>query len=195
MFEEQRTSLFVWVAAAILLVALGYRLIGSRAPAAPPVEVTEPHAAERPRKKKHAVRLYVHVAGAVRRPGLYRVPKGARVATALELAGGPKPSAELTTTNLAAKVQDGQQIVVPARGAAPVAAGAPSGAGSTTGPISLASATQAQLEELDGIGPALAQAILDYRDANGGFSSIEQLQEVDGIGEVRFDALREAVVP
>ena len=136
----------------------------------------------------------MHVAGAVRRPGLYRVRDGARVAVALRLAGGPTGKAELTGTNLAARVQDGQQIVVPLRGTAPVAAAAALG-GVPAGPISLASATQAQLEELDGIGPTLAARIIEYRDANGGFRSVEELGEVDGIGEVRLAALREAVQP
>jgi competence protein ComEA len=126
------------------------------------------------------------------------VPAGARVATALELAGGPKPRADLTTTNLAAKVQDGQQVVVPMRGrpTAAVSSAAPStAAGPAAGPLSLATATQAQLEELDGIGPALASSIIEYRDAHGGFRSVEELGEVDGIGEVRLEALRRAVRP
>jgi competence protein ComEA len=92
-------------------------------------------------------------------------------------------------------VEDGQQIVVPERGSAPVAAAAPGAATPPAGPISLASATQAQLEELDGIGPTLAARIIEYRDANGGFRSVEELGEVDGIGEVRLEALREAVEP
>lgn len=119
------------------------------------------------------------------------------MAAALELAGGPKPRADLTTTNLAAKVQDGQQVVVPVRGATGASAGPPTGgapAGSG-GPLSLATATQAQLEELDGIGPTLASRIVEYRDAHGGFRSLEELGEVDGIGEVRLEALRQAVQP
>jgi competence protein ComEA len=193
-FDDQpRQNLFVWVAAALLILALGYRLLSERAPtAAPAVEVSKP------RDAGGGERLYVHVAGAVKRPGLYRVPRGARVATAIELARGTRRRADLTTVNLAAKVEDGQQIVVPVRGraGAPAATAAPSGAGSEAGgQISLASATQAQLEELPGIGPVLAQAILDYRDANGGFSSLQELLEVDGIGEQRFDDLRQAVRP
>ena len=143
-------------------------------------------------------RVYVHVAGAVRRPGLYRLPSGARVASALELAGGPRRRADLTGTNLAARVQDGQQIVVAVRGRVPAPAATATGtAGAASGGarISLASATQAQLEELDGIGPALASSIIEYRDAHGGFRSVEELAEVDGIGEVRLEALRQAVQP
>ena len=191
--DEARGNGFVWVAAALLLLAIGYRLTRNTPPTRPPVEVFE---APVEREGGGGKRLYVHVAGAVRRPGLYRLPAGARVAAAIELAGGPRKRADLTTTNLAAKVEDGQQVIVPLRGkvvAAAPAAGGP--AATAAGPISLATATQAQLEELDGIGPALAQAILAYRDANGGFRSVEELQEVDGIGEKRFEALREAVQP
>jgi competence protein ComEA len=194
--EERRSHIFLWVAAGLLLLALGYRVFGSRHPEPPPVSVEEPAAAaQQPRKHGTGRRLYVHVAGAVRRPGLYRVRDGARIAVALRLAGGPSGKAELTGTNLAARVEDGQQIVVPERGSAPVAAAAPGAATPPAGPISLASATQAQLEELDGIGPTLAARIIEYRDANGGFRSVEELGEVDGIGEVRLEALRKAVQP
>lgn len=183
------------MAAALLVVAVGYRLLGDPAPEPPPVTVGGP-AAPAPREGRDGPRVYVHVAGAVRRPGLYRLPRGARVATALRMAGGPTRRAALTGTNLAARVQDGQQIVVPVRGrAAATAAGRPAGAVGGAGRISLATATQAQLEELDGIGPALAERIIEYRDEQGGFRSVEELGEVDGIGEVRLEALREAVQP
>ena len=192
-----RPHTFVWIAAGLLALALGYRLLTDRAPQAPPVSLDPPASERRPRKGGAAgdgPRLYVHVAGAVRRPGLYRVRGGARVAAALDLAGGPTRRADLTGTNLAAPVRDGQQIVVAIRGArhaTPTAAGA----AASSGPISLGSATQAQLEELDGIGPALASRIIEYRDAHGGFRSVEELGEVDGIGEVRLEALRRAVQP
>ena len=194
--EEPRSHLFVWIAAGLLVLAVGYRLLGTRAPEPPPVQVTDA-ARERSARQGDRRRLYVHVAGAVRRPGLYRVPAGARVASALALAGGPRPRADLTTTNLAAKVRDGQQVVVPVRGAAPAAARptGPATTGTAAAPLSLATATQAQLEELDGIGPALASRIIEYRDARGGFRSVEELGEVDGIGEVRLEALRQAVQP
>jgi competence protein ComEA len=192
---DDRTRLFPWIAAALLVLAVGYRLFAGRQPDPPPVSVEEP-AAARPARPRAAGRVYVHVAGAVRRPGLYRLRKGARVAAALDLAGGPARRAELTGTNLAARVQDGQQIVVPVRGGTPAApAAAPAVPGTPAGPLSLASATQAQLEELDGIGPTLAARIIEYRDAHGGFRSLEELGEVEGIGEVRLEALREGVQP
>lgn len=200
MLEEPRTHTFAWIAAALILVAVGYRLLTDSRPEPPPVSVSgagEPRpGAAGERSQAEGPRVYVHVAGAVRRPGLYRLREGARVAAALRMAGGPTRRAALTGTNLAARVQDGQQIVVPVRGRQPVATASLGGDGGADGaPISLATATQAQLEELDGIGPALAARIIEYRDEQGGFRSVEELGEVDGIGEVRLEALREAVQP
>ena len=190
--DERRSHVFLWIAAGLLVLAVGYRVLANRSPEPPPVAVERGAAAKAPRA--HAARVYVHVAGAVRRPGLYRVRESMRVGAAVERAGGPTGKADLAATNLAARVQDGQQILVPARGAtaAPVAA---VGTGAPAGPISLAGATQAELEELDGIGPTLAARIVEYRDEHGGFRSVEELGEVEGIGEVRLEALREAVQP
>jgi competence protein ComEA len=144
---------------------------------------------------------YVHVAGAVRRPGLYRLGDGTRVAAALERAGGPTEDADLEAVNLAAPVQDGQQIVVPERGAAPTAGTAGEGTsadgavGGTGVRLSIGTATVEQLEQLDGIGPTLAARIVEHRQAKGGFSSLDQLAEVDGIGEQRLAALKQALSP
>ena len=151
--------------------------------------------------------VYVHVAGRVRRPGLYRLPAGSRVASALARAGGPARGASLAAVNLAARVEDGQQILVPsARGAG--AAGLPGAAGGAVGPggaakpgsagrakLSLAAATVEQLDQLDGIGPTLAKRIVQYRDAHGGFGSVDELNQVEGIGDKRLEALREALGP
>jgi competence protein ComEA len=139
--------------------------------------------------------VYVHVAGAVRRPGLFRVPAGSRVAAALARAGGPRPKADLTLVNLAARVQDGQQVVVPAAGAAPPAGVGAAGAAPAGAKPSLATATVEQLEELDGIGPTLAERIVEYRESHGGFRSLGELREVEGIGEKRFESLRDALQP
>lgn len=109
-----------------------------------------------------------------------------RVATALERAGGPTNRADLTAINLAAKVQDGQQIVVPVKGATTQASGSP---------VNLSTATAEQLDEIDGIGPTLAERIVEYRDAHGGFGSIDELGQVDGIGEQRLATLRDALQP
>ena len=189
-----------------MAVLLGVRLLGSPA-APPPVRVAGPDATPaRGRGPSRPVGAYVHVAGAVRRPGLYRLAASARVAVALERAGGPRRDADLTAVNLAATVQDGQQIVVPQRGAGSMAhtgAGGEDGLGSAGGtgaggtgvPISLGSATVEQLEALDGIGPTIAARIVEQRQAKGGFSSLDQLAEVDGIGEQRLEALKRALSP
>jgi competence protein ComEA len=149
-------------------------------------------------------RLYVHVAGSVRRPGLYRVPGGSRVAAAVDAAGGPSRRAELTSVNLAAPLEDGQQVVVPRAGAAPSAGpgstsadpAAASSPGAAAGAkVSLGTATLAQLDSLDGIGPTLAKRIVAYRESHGGFRSVGQLREVEGIGEKRFAALSRALGP
>ncbi|MCL4473644.1 MAG: helix-hairpin-helix domain-containing protein [Actinobacteria bacterium] len=148
--------------------------------------------------------LKIHVVGAVASPGLYEVAAGSRVADALAKAGGPAPTADLNQINLAAKLADGQQLIVPEKGAGgngaaggagaagPGAAGAgPSGAQQ---PINLNSATIDQLNSLDGIGPKTAQKIIDYREAHGGFKSVEELLEVPGIGPSKFDQIKNQVV-
>ena len=144
--------------------------------------------------------VLVHVAGEVRRPGVYSVRNGARVNDAVQLAGGLTRRAEQTGVNLVAKVADGQQVIVPRRGAAGAASasgpGAGSGAAAAPGAkVSLATATLEQLDAIDGIGPTLAKRILEYRDEHGGFRSVDELRQVDGIGAKRFESLREAVTP
>lgn len=135
--------------------------------------------------------IVVSVVGKVRRPGLVHLRTGARVADALKAAGGPRRGVDLTTVNLARRVTDGEQIHV----GAPAAAGAQgdSAAGAAGGKISLNSATAEQLEELPGIGEVTAGNILDWRGSHGGFTAVEQLREVDGIGERRLAVLRERV--
>ena len=137
--------------------------------------------------------VVVDVAGAVRRPGLYRLPDGSRVADALRRAGGPTRKAFLEALNLAAPLADGQQVLVP-RKVAGAAAGAPP-AGATAGPVSLSAATLEQLDTLPGVGPVTAQKIIDYRTAHGAFRSVEELDAVPGIGPATIEELREAVVP
>ena len=129
----------------------------------------------------------------------------ARAGAAVDAAGGLGRKADLRAINLAATVRDGQQVVVPARGERPPAAaaapggpavgGSPSAGTSSGAKVSLATATIEQLDTLDGIGPTLAKRILEWRDAHGGFKSVDQLREVEGIGEKRFESLRAAVQP
>jgi competence protein ComEA len=196
--ETPRSTVVIWIVAAVLAVLAAWRLLGAGGGAeAPPVRVDGPAAAARP---AGSPKLHIHVAGAVRRPGLLRLPADARVAVALERAGGPTPRADLAAINLAAKLQDGQQIVVPVRGAGAAggaAGGAPGpAAGAAPGqPIHLSTATVEQLDEIDGIGPTLAERIVEYRDSSGGLSSLGELSEVEGIGEKRLATLREALQP
>lgn len=139
--------------------------------------------------------VVVHVAGAVRRPGVYRLRDGRRVGDAVRRAGGGRAGADLDAVNLAAKVTDGQQVLVPVR--APATAAGPAGAGAATAapgvPLNLNTATLEQLDTLDGVGPATAQKILDARTERGGFRSVEDLGDVPGIGPKRLAALREKV--
>jgi competence protein ComEA len=195
--ERTRGQVLVWLAAAVLATLAAVRLLdgagGGGGSASPPVRVDRGLATREEGGGGHGGEAFVHVAGRVRRPGLYRVPASARVALAIERAGGPVDGADLSAVNLAARVEDGQQIVLPRAGATPAAGGGePSAAGAK---LSLAQASQEQLEELDGIGPTLAKRILEYRDENGGFRSVDELKEVEGIGEKRFESLREAVAP
>jgi competence protein ComEA len=138
--------------------------------------------------------LFVHVGGAVRRPGLYRLTDGARVDDAVRAAGGVLEDANLDALNLAARVKDGEKVLVPAE-SGPGEDQAPGGPGGSAqgGAINLNTATLADLETLPGIGPALAQRILDYREKNGGFRAVEDLLEVPGIGTKKFEELREHV--
>jgi competence protein ComEA len=159
----------------------------------------------------------VHVAGAVRRPGVYRLREGDRVRDAVARAGGRAPGADVDAINLAAKIADGQRVVVPRRagpeaagggagaaaGGAAAADGAGGAAGGTAGgglagadapPVDLNAATLEQLDTLDGVGPAIAAKILAWREEHGGFRSVEDLGEIPGIGPKRLEALRARVV-
>lgn len=195
-----------WGRAAAALVLLGvlWLLAGPREAQVPPLALDGPQL-ERARgagpgsttpgqRAARPRRVVVHVAGAVKRPGVYRLNAPGRLIDAVQRAGGLTDDADLTQINLAARLTDGRQIVVPRTGAAAAsppaaaAAGAASGAGGAK--LNLNSATAEQLDALDGVGPATAQAIVAKRTALGGFTAIDQLDEVDGIGEKRLAALR-----
>jgi competence protein ComEA len=188
-----RTTALVGVALALLvLVLVGQRLAQAGASRAPePAAVPLEPVAVAPRR---AV-LAVHVVGAVRRPGLYRLREGARIADAVRRAGGAAGDADLAAVNLAAPLVDGVQILVPSAGPASAAApAAPSGEG-VGGALSLSSATVDELDELPGIGPVTAQKIVDYRTEHGPFASVDDLDAVPGIGPTRVEQLRELVTP
>jgi competence protein ComEA len=192
--EHSRFTVLIWVLAAALACVAASRLLGGHdAPAPAPVRVS-PGASDG--DSRAGADLLVHVVGAVRRPGLMKLPPGSRVADALARAGGPRPRADLTAVNLAARLADGQQIVVPGAGAGNAAAsGGAAPAGGAAAGIHLSTATVEQLDGVDGIGPTLAQRIIDYRDAHGGLHSLAELAQVDGIGEQRLATLREALQP
>ncbi len=144
--------------------------------------------------------IVVDVAGEVRHPGIHRLPAGARVADALKAAGGVRPGTETDALNRARLLADGEQLLVGDSTAAPApgteaGAGSGPGAAAPAGPISLNSATLEQLVTLPGVGPVLGQHIIDHREQHGGFSSVEELREVNGIGDKRFADLRPLVQP
>jgi competence protein ComEA len=142
---------------------------------------------------KSASVLVVDVVGKVTTPGVYRLPSGSRVADAVQAAGGALPGTDLSTLNLAALVSDGQQIAVGVPGAPVVVADGGGSGASSSGPVNLNTATAAQLDALPGVGPVLAQHILDWRSAHGSFTSVDQLREVSGIGEAKFADLKPLV--
>jgi competence protein ComEA len=185
---DRRRALVAGLVALLVLVVAGKLLLRPARPAVPaPVRV----AARAPTSP--ATILFVNVVGAVRRPGLYRLRDGSRVADAVTRAGGPTPKAEIELLNLAARIADGEQIVVPRRGVA--GAVAASGAGAPAGPVHLNSATLEQLDGLPGVGPVTAQKILGYRQQHGAFGSVDELDAIPGIGPARLATLRGLVAP
>jgi competence protein ComEA len=192
-FELSRRRLLVAAGCLALLLFVGSKLLaqpqtsaGVAPPAAPPTE-SAPAA---------STVVVVDVVGAVRRPGLYRLEQGARIADAVSRAGGATAKADLALINLAALLADGEQVVVPRRGTAvpgvttSAAPGAPA-----TGPVHLSTATLEQLDSLPGIGPVTAQKIIDYRQKHGAFTSVDELDAVPGIGPARLDQLKDLVAP
>jgi len=193
------------VALSVLLVVLGlagHRLAQAGTTTSPEVVAPLEPVAQAPTRRA----LVVHVVGAVRQPGLYRLREGARVADAVARAGGATRGAELAALNLAAPLVDGVQVLVPRRLEASGVGGATSGdpsaveaAGASNagiGPkLSLSSATADQLDELPGVGPITAQKILDYRAEHGPFRSVDDLDAVPGIGPTRIEQLRDLVTP
>src|SRR3954447_7732170 len=208
--DTPRHVLALGALALLAVVLLGARYLGGGgeppAPSAPPIRVGETTGGG-------ASRLTVPVPRAVRLPGVYRlgrsaapgrrpgvprVPARARVVDGVPRAGGARRRADLSALNLAAKLEDGRQVVVPVRTPAAAAAAVAGGAAAAPGPapaapVDLNTATGEQLDTLDGIGPGMAGRILDYRKEHGAFGSVEELGQVPGIGEKRLAALREKV--
>lgn len=219
-----RPTLVVYVAITVLVVVLGLRWLAAdsrsgadrgSAVSAPrdPVGESGAGSAKPARRaggvvveRAPAARLVIHVVGAVRRPGVYKLRAGSRVADAVRSAGGAARGADAAAVNLAAKLVDGQQVALPSRlapGGGAAAQPAPAGSGGVAGipqpgapaaPISLATATLEQLDTLDGVGPATAKKILDWRVKHG-FGSVDDLAEIPGIGPKKLASLRTQVVP
>jgi competence protein ComEA len=194
--DRDPRRLAAWaVAALILLLLSAWYLARSRTAA----DAAPPPAASIAVKKDEAGggRVTVDVAGAVAKPGVYRLSADNRVEDALKRAGGPTRRADLSQINRAAKLEDGRQILVPLRPSKSTPAAAQPGASTAPAapeqPINLNTATLEQLDTLDGVGPATAQKILDYRAEHGGFSSVDELDQIPGIGEKRLAAFRERV--
>jgi len=187
---SQRRGLAIALVLAGLLVLGGPRLLhrgaphGAHSAESPPLRVVRPtHVAAR--------LLVIDVAGALRRPGLHRLPAGTRVAAAVAAAGGVTSHADLAAVNLAAPLADGEQIVIPARGAGT----AGTAAGAAHAPVDLNSADAEQLDALPGIGPSTAAKIVAYRQEHGAFHSLAELDGVSGIGPSKLAQLKGLVVP
>jgi competence protein ComEA len=205
-----RSQLIVYGAVAVVLLLVGARWIRSGgADGDPPGQVnyadsSAPSTATGDPSATLAVDaeggtdVVVDVAGAVNDPGVYRLPAGSRVNDAVQRAGGATARAEVDSINLAARLTDGQQVVVPekVKGSTAVAATATSATGTDTStPISVGTATVEDLDTIEGIGPVTAQKIVDFRDQQGGISSVDQLDEIDGIGPATMEALRSRLQP
>jgi competence protein ComEA len=195
---QRRRLLLAALGSLALLLLLGRFVLGAgtTTPAAP---LPPPPAPGAGITGTPSSRVVVDVVGAVRRPGLYRLPQGSRIADAVARAGGVAGKADLAQVNLAAPLADGEQVVVPRRGAAgaaghAVGGGAPA-AGTPVAPVQLSTATLEQLDSLPGVGPVTAQKVLDYREKHGAFSSVDELDAVPGIGPKRLEQLRDLVVP
>lgn len=190
MLELSRTQVAVYGAIAVALLFIGARAVRGEG------GETTYDSYSTPEESSISVEeggsdLVVDVTGAVRKPGVYRMPAGSRVNDAVKRAGGETGKASLDSINLAARLADGQQVLVPEEG---------SGSSFSTteaedGPITLSSATAEQLDTIDGIGPVTAEDIIAFRDEHGGLSSIDQLDQISGIGPATMEALRDRLQP
>ncbi|MET4705089.1 helix-hairpin-helix domain-containing protein [Frigoribacterium sp. UYMn621] len=188
----------VGVGAAIVLVLVGLGIAVLVSAVGPdgatqtvaPLAPSTPGVSGAPRSASAGVTIYVHILGAVAKPGLYLLREGDRAVDAIAAAGGFTPSAEQAGLNLARPLVDGEQILVPAVGEAPVIA---PGATSPGGKININTADETALETLPRVGPAMAKRILDWRAKNGRFTALEDLMSVTGVGQKTFDSLKDLV--
>jgi competence protein ComEA len=198
-FGVNRQQILVWSAVGLVILLVGGNYLRSHIvpekEASAAVTVAEsaisPETVER-----ETVLIKVHVAGAVAEPGLYQMEQDSRVDDAIERAGGAVEGADLNRVNLAAKLVDGQQIVVPLVGEPAVSAAGTGSDGAASGPeakININTASPGQLEQIDGVGPKTAEKIVAYREEHDGFKSVEELMEVPGIGPSKFESMKEQV--
>jgi competence protein ComEA len=194
--DLSRSQIAVYGAVAVALLLLGARAIRAEGDSTltPDPSFSSDGGARISLDNAGAGDVVVDVTGAVARPGVYRLPAGARVTDAVDRAGGATGAALLEAINLAARLADGQQVVVPKKGPAGAAVAA-GGAASEEGPISLGTATVEQLDMIDGIGPVTAQDIVEFREQHGGLSAVDQLDQISGIGPATMEALRARLQP
>jgi competence protein ComEA len=202
-----RSQLVVYGAVAVVLLLVGARWIRSGdASGAPAGEVSYAGSTSSGSgdssgglsvESQGGTDVVVDVAGAVADPGVYRMPAGSRVNDAVQRAGGATARASVESINLAARLTDGQQVVVPekVKGSSATVSSAGTATGEPTGPISLGSATVDELDTVEGIGPVTAQKIVEFRDQHGGVSSVDQLDQIDGIGPATMETLRSDLQP
>jgi competence protein ComEA len=200
-FTLSRQRALLLAVVALLAVLIAPRVLAHRSAAAPQVSA-RPYTP--PRERRTATRaqpssplVVVDVAGAVRRPGLYRLPQGSRIADAVARAGGATRRADEALVNLAAPLADGEQVLVPSSvpGAAAAASAVDSGTPSPSAPVDLNSASAEQLDALPGVGPATAQKIVDYRQQHGPYTSVDDLDAIPGIGPAKIANLKGLVIP
>jgi competence protein ComEA len=201
--ELSRTQVAVYGAIAVALLFVGARAVrgegGSGGDSGYTTSYEDDESGSSVAVEEGGSDVVVDVTGAVRRPGVYRMPAGSRVNDAVKRAGGATGKAALDSINLAARLADGQQVVVPEEdpGGGGTTAGAAIGApgAEEDAPISLSTATAAELDTIDGIGPVTAEDIIEFREEHGGLSSVDQLDEISGIGPATMEALRERLQP
>ncbi len=189
-FLDRLFGLPYWQLALLALIVAGMAVGGYfalRPPSRPAVELVS---AEESAVSAERQGMTVYVAGAVANPGVVLLAQGDRVIDAIEAAGGPLPEADLEDLNLAQPVQDGQKIEVPALGSP---GNSPQNGGGESEKVNLNNADRELLERLPGIGPTLAERIIAYREKNGGFRSVDELEKVAGIGKKKLEEIRDLV--
>jgi competence protein ComEA len=193
--DRDPRTLAAWGAAALAVVLLTAWYLSRSSPGDPAAAGPVATIAMASEGGSGGGRLVIDVAGAVRKPGVYRMAHDDRVQDALKRAGGATARADLSQINRAAKLEDGRQILVPRRASRSqaTAAPAPGAPAAPSQPVNLNTATLEQLDTVDGVGPATAQKIIDFRTAHGGFGSVDELDQIPGIGEKKLAGLREQV--